>query len=815
MSSLTINPKWNSEINQVENGEPITGGALGNANLASRQLGENIFYLKQKVENDLATKANKADVYTKTDTDEKYALKATTISGYGITDAYTKIQIDNKFVEIDSKVGNLNTLKTTDKTQLVKSINEVIDSTKGVVDLYNKNVEAGAGENGWTTALIEEDGKTQKQINADQKVKNELWIDITDKLTDSTTNNVSVLNQAIEIAKSQNKGIRCAPRSTVNLNADVDFSGIRFIDFKADILLSAGKKVIIGGFSQSALTCYFKFASITDGSSVFGEPPTTPTFRVAGLKNAVLELGTTNYLQLYADANDATKNSTAYNDIKLSGWIPKLEITDSGTIVGGVGGWVNENRIWGGRIYWLRMAGNGYVHNHNKFYNNTFEGDKVRLDFINVWTNQIYGARFEGVAAAHGVSFDSTSMENSVEQTWTGTGNTNSQFDFSPKVTDLGKANICYTHYSTIFTKTELFSVNASMLISDGVTTASQHYYFGRPKSIFTDYPNFVPNLTNFTVSAYRLLALTDMIPVKVGDSVKFDTDYDGSLLRPLVWCYDDNQKLITDTTGGDLIALIGGTFDGERYSTGANLPSFALDTGFSILNSRVKYIQVSVFSGSAGTVHHLSAHLYTQNLKRAKSITSANTRIKVPQLANDVTKGFVSVGFEIYNSTFKNRNHVTFAFETRLSATANAIGTVINIASATGIKNGDIVGVQLDDGTTHWSKVSNLSGTTHMIDALPSIASQNARVVYNRWAVINYSVALNAATYASGVTTLTYTVVGAVIGQKVMVNHNKSLGALIVKGDVTATDTVTVTVYNPTAAGIAVVAGNIYLSIE
>ena len=27
MSSLTINPKWNSEINQVENGEPITGGA--------------------------------------------------------------------------------------------------------------------------------------------------------------------------------------------------------------------------------------------------------------------------------------------------------------------------------------------------------------------------------------------------------------------------------------------------------------------------------------------------------------------------------------------------------------------------------------------------------------------------------------------------------------------------------------------------------------------------------------------------------------------------------------------------------------------
>jgi hypothetical protein len=165
MSSLTINPKWNSEINQVENGEPITGGTLGNANLASRQLGENIFYLKQKVENDLATKANKADVYTKTETDTNFAKKSTTLNGYGIIDAYTKTQVDNL---VDSKTGDLTTLKTTDKTQLVKSINEVYDSTKGVVELYNKNVEAGAGENGWTDQFVAlSNGRTQADKNSD------------------------------------------------------------------------------------------------------------------------------------------------------------------------------------------------------------------------------------------------------------------------------------------------------------------------------------------------------------------------------------------------------------------------------------------------------------------------------------------------------------------------------------------------------------------------------------------------------------------------------------------------------------------------
>jgi hypothetical protein len=159
MSSLTINPKWNTEINQVENGEPITGGALGNANLASRQLGENIFYLKQKTENDLLTKANKADVYTKTETDTNFAKKSTNLNGYGITDAYTKTQVD-------SKTGDLGTLKTTDKTTLVKSINEVFDNTKGVVDLYNKNVEAVAGANGWTDQLvITSGGRTQREKN--------------------------------------------------------------------------------------------------------------------------------------------------------------------------------------------------------------------------------------------------------------------------------------------------------------------------------------------------------------------------------------------------------------------------------------------------------------------------------------------------------------------------------------------------------------------------------------------------------------------------------------------------------------------------
>lgn len=66
------------------------------------------------------------------------ADKATTLVGYGISDAYTKSEIDTNY--------------------------------GGVKTLYNKNVEAGAGANGWTASLVlDNSGLTQQQIN--NKVK--------------------------------------------------------------------------------------------------------------------------------------------------------------------------------------------------------------------------------------------------------------------------------------------------------------------------------------------------------------------------------------------------------------------------------------------------------------------------------------------------------------------------------------------------------------------------------------------------------------------------------------------------------------------
>lgn len=50
MSNLNLTAQWHNNINQVDVTEPIVGGDGGNANLATRQLAENLLFLKSKIE---------------------------------------------------------------------------------------------------------------------------------------------------------------------------------------------------------------------------------------------------------------------------------------------------------------------------------------------------------------------------------------------------------------------------------------------------------------------------------------------------------------------------------------------------------------------------------------------------------------------------------------------------------------------------------------------------------------------------------------------------------------------------------------------
>ena len=88
MSNLTlITGQWHDNINQVEKVEPILGGSAGNANLATKQLAENILWLREKLEQNKFVKVG--DIYTTTLAHASAAAVATH-HGYGTWERYAE-----------------------------------------------------------------------------------------------------------------------------------------------------------------------------------------------------------------------------------------------------------------------------------------------------------------------------------------------------------------------------------------------------------------------------------------------------------------------------------------------------------------------------------------------------------------------------------------------------------------------------------------------------------------------------------------------------------------------------------------------------
>lgn len=66
MSNLVTVAQWHDTINKVDVTEPILGGDGGNANLATRQLAENILWLKQRMASQINEAYAVGDIYTTT-----------------------------------------------------------------------------------------------------------------------------------------------------------------------------------------------------------------------------------------------------------------------------------------------------------------------------------------------------------------------------------------------------------------------------------------------------------------------------------------------------------------------------------------------------------------------------------------------------------------------------------------------------------------------------------------------------------------------------------------------------------------------------
>lgn len=558
---------------------------------------------------------------------------------------------------------------------------------------------------------------------------------------DGVTDDRAALLAAKAYAISTGKTLYCPSGLTVKLGSSTDLTGVKKIDFQSDILIPSGT-LTIGGFFNSG-NGQLLFRSVTNGNNTLAAPPATPVLRITGLSNSFVSVYSCNYIQLYADSAVSNNRAVAYNIMQFVGIVTLVELTDSGA----VSSYVNENFIYADRLIKYKIIGVSYPHNHNKLFHPCMEGALAEIVFNKAWTNQVYGARFEGMSANPAITFDSNTVSNTVISTWSGTGNPDAQFQIPAIVSDAGEGNMVTSEAATEFNKTPILSVNANSMIVGTATSsnapdrricASVAGLTTLPVSVIT------PSLAGFSTATFDIIAVSDPIPVKLGDVIYWDGEYSGDLIRPIVWVLDENQKPLKSEGGGGVFYSQPNltSFDTTYglYTSGSGLSTQFLLPG-AVVRSEVKYVRVGVFQSDAGLIKSIGASIYTQALKRSPTEDAARTSFSIPVVDGTPTRGFVPLNFTVWDKTARELKYVSYQFETQTNGALSAGATSVTVANAGSIANGDLCGILLNDLTTHWTAVSSLAGSTFTIAAIPAgkAAASGNRVVFNRWSSQGY----------------------------------------------------------------------------
>lgn len=562
-------------------------------------------------------------------------------------------------------------------------------------------------------------------------------------VADNATGAATAINAAADLARVAGKGLylpRCI--LPVYVDAEIDLTGIRRICFETPLRVNpaiASVPVTVGGFAGGD-TISWDFDDVTDGTNPVSAPvPSRPVMRVVGAKHSQMSFGSCNYLQFYADDSlGAGYTSTAYNQIWFSGVQSKIELADAGAF-----SWITENRFYGGRIIRFHIEGTSYPHNHNFFYEPTCEEADFEAVIINASHNHFINVRGESIAASAGISFDADSYGNLWSFTWSGAGNPRNDYVLPCPVSDLGQGNLVTRQAAINRQKVPLLNVgpNSGIIASATASVAAARAVSPVNPNVdnLTDVPILTPSLAGFSVGAFRYIALTELIPVERGDVVLWEGDYSGDLLRTSTFVYDADQNLLTvEGAGGAYIDQPGAAIDAGnvygRYAQASDQSAESLrQSPITVIRSEVKYIRIGAFSGAGGFIRNLSASLFVNKIGRGAA-EQAREIFSMRSLNGAPVAGYVPAGTMLYNHAAPAWLRAVYAWESFTTGPLLAGANSLTIANAGAIANGDIVGILLDSGLTHWSTVSALAGATFTVSPLPSPAAAGARVTFNRW---------------------------------------------------------------------------------
>lgn len=542
-------------------------------------------------------------------------------------------------------------------------------------------------------------------------------------VADNATNDAPALSAAKAAALASGRSLY--GEGTILLSDTVNLRDIEFDFSNLTINIAhAGMGVVVGGSANKANNPnqYIKTVVRTVGS----DSQITPSVRCIGAKGQYVTVEFAGYFQLYADTESgvaATDSSSAYSSFWLRN-VKTVELTNNPDTDGSSIQWLNENKFYLDRTKNLLINGT-YTHNHNKFYNGTFEG-VCSINIETGYDNVLYGARFEYGATT--INFGATTARNTIYKTWSSSFNSGGIFDqlINGTITDSGQQNQVIDERSLNYSK----SVVAEADTYDVVVNNLVGVYSNRDTQL---------QKVSAIGNSNHILAESEFLPVVPNDVYEFDTESFGAetlRYRPSLEFYDENYKPVADATGYVTSPTI------TAVSGNIVITSTGVSGGRAIINQAAvdgaKYLKVTMRSSFGQAANALAKRLrasrytqqFTSNLLPVVPDTRLTTVSAVP------TRGFAPVGYACHNANGLESYYCAFALDDGLAAGATSGATSITVSDGLGSANGDIIGINQDDGSTHWTTVASGGGTTSitLTVGLTENADSGSRAVFNRW---------------------------------------------------------------------------------
>lgn len=405
-----------------------------------------------------------------------------------------------------------------------------------------------------------------------------------------------------------NGGIFYIPQNFIcKVTNSVDLMGIRSIQIEGEIVGNVNDELIIGYDSRNITPTNFFINKVTG-----------MTIKIQGVKNGNTTINYAPHVLLWADGDIPEISSIAYSKFSL-GYVEKLEFNSQGGAIG----WINENQFFGGRFQELVIDGN-YPHNHNIFYNPTFEYTTVHIK--NGSSNHFYNCRMEGTNA---LLFDLGSHSNIILQSWTPEwgGDLNGNVYANPNVTitDMGINNNFISQYDLLLAKDIIYAINPqSENINLDHITRNEH--------------------TLELTMGWNNLFETDFI--KVDKALGFQFYSDEALFRLQLYIYDENKLPIT-TEPENFVSMSNKAWNPTGfYSTTTNLNYHGI--AFTP-HPEVKFIKFVIVNGGVGTFTELKV------LKIESNKILTPIPIITKQVLNSSTipsEGYFRTGEYVYNNT-------------------------------------------------------------------------------------------------------------------------------------------------------------------